>query len=205
MSVDYRLAPEHPFPAAADDCYAARAWAAEHAAELGGDAARLAVGGDSAGGNLAAVVAQLARERGRSRPSRFQLLVYPAVDARTATPRRSRENGDGYLLTTGRMEWFYGTTTCPRARRATTRWRSPLRRADRWRACRRPSCITAEFDPLRDEGEAYARRPRARRACRPRATRYDGMIHGFIQLGGVIDRTGELMDDSAGALRTALA
>src|SRR5215211_2584433 len=106
MSVDYRLAPEHPFPAAPQDCYAATAWAAQNAGAYKGDGSRLAVAGDSAGGNLAAVVAQIARDQGGP-PIAFQLLVYPAVDARM-THASITENGDGYLLTKGFMEWFYG-------------------------------------------------------------------------------------------------
>ena len=106
MSVDYRLAPEHPFPAAPEDCYAATAWAAENIGQYGGDGRRLAVAGDSAGGNLAAVVSQMARDRGGPAIA-FQLLVYPAVDARM-THASITENGDGYLLTKGFMEWFYG-------------------------------------------------------------------------------------------------
>jgi len=106
VSVDYRLAPEHPFPAAPEDCYAATAWAAENIGRYGGDGSRLAVAGDSAGGNLAAVVAQMARDRGGPAIA-FQLLVYPAVDARM-THASITENGDGYLLTKGFMEWFYG-------------------------------------------------------------------------------------------------
>ena len=106
VSVDYRLAPEHPFPAAPEDCYAATAWAAANIGAVRRRRRRLAVGGDSAGGNLAAVVAQMARDRGGPAIA-FQLLVYPAVDARM-THASITENGDGYLLTKGFMEWFYG-------------------------------------------------------------------------------------------------
>jgi acetyl esterase len=105
VSVDYRLAPEHKFPAAADDCYAATQWAAAHAVELGAEATRLAVGGDSAGGNLAAVVAQMARDRGGP-PIVFQLLIYPATVAAFDSPSY-RQNAEGYLLTAADMRWFW--------------------------------------------------------------------------------------------------
>jgi acetyl esterase len=200
VSVEYRLAPEHPFPAAPEDCYAATAWVAEHIGEYGGDASRLAVGGDSAGGNLAAVVSQMAKERGGPAIS-FQLLIYPAVDAAMGSASMT-ENGDGYLLTKGFMEWFYGHYLTGTAD-ADNPLASPARAASL--AGLPPAFVaTAEFDPLRDEGEAYAE---ALRKAGVDATtkRYDGMIHGFFQLGGVIDRTNELINDSAAAVRTALA
>jgi acetyl esterase len=199
MSVDYRLAPEHPFPAAPQDCYAATVWAAAHAGDYHGDGARLAVAGDSAGGNLAAVVAQMARDQGGP-PIAFQLLVYPAVDARM-THASITENGDGYLLTKGFMEWFYGhyftkesDADDPRA--------SPIK-ASSLGGLPPALVLTAEFDPLRDEGEAYAAALEAA-GGQASAKRYDGMIHGFFQLGGVVDRNRELLDDCAGALRAAL-
>ncbi|HEY7414161.1 MAG TPA: alpha/beta hydrolase, partial [Ktedonobacteraceae bacterium] len=104
VTVDYRLAPEHKFPAAVEDCYAATQWVARNAASLNGDPARVAVGGDSAGGNLTAVIAQLARDRGEP-PLAFQLLIYPATDFNSNTPS-SRENADGYFLTRDDMIWF---------------------------------------------------------------------------------------------------
>jgi acetyl esterase len=200
VSVDYRLAPEHPFPAAPQDCYAATAWAAANIGQYGGDGSRLAVAGDSAGGNLAAVVAQMARDQGGP-PIAFQLLVYPAVDARM-THASITENGDGYLLTKGFMEWFYGHYL-PKESDADDPLVSPIKASSL--ASLPPALVlTAEFDPLRDEGEAYAAALQAAGGTAS-AKRYDGMIHGFIQLGGVVDRNRELMDDCAGALRVGLA
>jgi len=144
VSVDYRLAPEHPFPAAPEDCYAATAWAAANIGEYGGDGRRLAVAGDSAGGNLAAVVAQMARDQGGPAIA-FQLLVYPAVDARM-THASITENGDGYLLTKGFMEWFYGHYL-PEKSHADDPRASPLKAASL--AGLPPALVlTAEFDPI---------------------------------------------------------
>jgi acetyl esterase len=200
VSVDYRLAPEHPFPAAPQDCYAATVWAAENISQYGGDGSRLAVAGDSAGGNLAAVVAQMARDQGGP-PIAFQLLVYPAVDARMSYGSIT-ENGDGYLLTKGFMEWFYGHYFTNESD-ADDPLASPIK-ASSLAGLPPALVLTAEFDPLRDEGEAYAAALQGAGGTAT-AKRYDGMIHGFIQLGGVVDRNKELMDDCAEALRGALA
>jgi acetyl esterase len=182
VSIDYRLAPEHKFPAAADDCFAATKWVAENAASFGGDPARLAVGGDSAGGNLAAVVSQMAKAGGGPAIS-FQLLVYPVTDFGYHT-QSYRDNAKGYLLTMESMEWFwnhYLNTTAdgenPKA--------SPLRAPD-LSGLPRALVITAEFDPLRDEGEAYA--GRLMEAGVPTsAVRFNGMIHGFYANGAIED------------------
>jgi acetyl esterase len=198
-SVDYRLAPEHPFPAAPEDCYAATKWVAENIGQYGGDGSRLAVAGDSAGGNLAAVVSQMARDRGGPAIA-FQLLIYPAVDARM-THGSMTENGDGYLLTKGFMEWFYGHYFANEAD-ADDPLASPIK-ATSLQGLPPALVLTAEFDPLRDEGEAYADALTAAGGT-AKAKRYDGMIHGFFQLGGVVDRNGELMNDCSAALRTAL-
>src|SRR5439155_1072079 len=107
VSVDYRLAPEHKFPAGPEDCYAATKWVAENAASIGGDPARVGVGGDSAGGNLAAVVAQMARDRGGPKIA-FQLLIYPATDAGLDTPSQQQFQDDGYILSKKDMVWFWG-------------------------------------------------------------------------------------------------
>ena len=150
VSVGYRHAPEHPFPTAAEDAYAATRWIAEHAAELGGTAAPVSVAGWSAGGNLAAVVAQLARDRGGP-PIAGQLLVCPVTDADFGRPSYT-ENGEGYFLTRSLMSWFWDLY-CPPARRGDPR-AAPLRGNLRDLP---PACIaTCEFDPLRDEGLAYA-------------------------------------------------
>jgi acetyl esterase len=198
VSVDYRLAPEHKFPAAADDAYAATRWVAEHAAELGGDPRRVAVGGDSAGGNLAAVVALMARERGGPRLV-HQLLVYPVTDAGLDTASY-RENGDGYFLTRDTMAWFWGHYLRSRAD-VEDPHASPLRARDL--AGLPPALvITAEYDPLRDEGEAYAARLRAA-GVPVRTTRYPGMIHGFFGMLATFDQARTAIDESASALRAA--
>ena len=154
VSVDYALAPERPFPAGPDECVAALEWVVAHADELGIDAARVAVGGDSAGGNLAAVVSIAARDRGIA--IRHQVLVYPAIDATMALPSYT-DNAEGYLLTRGAMEWFYAHYIGdhdPKDPRV-----SPLF-ADDLSDVAPATVITAEYDPLRDEGNAYAERLR---------------------------------------------
>jgi acetyl esterase len=198
VSIDYRLAPEHKFPAAAEDAYAATRWVAEHAAELGGDASRVAVGGDSAGGNLAAVVALMARERGGPRLV-HQLLVYPATDAGLDSPSY-HENADGYFLTRDMMVWFWNhylrssaDVEDPHA--------SPLRAPD-LRGLPPALVITAEYDPLRDEGEAYAARLSAA-GVPVRTTRYPGMIHGFFGLLAMFEQARTAIGEAATALRAA--
>ena len=179
VSVDYRLAPEAPFPAAVEDAVAATRWAAAHLDELGGDD-RLAVAGDSAGGNLAAVVAQSLRdEAGAALVA--QLLVYPATDATGDYPSRV-ENGTGYFLERPTMDWFMrhysaggAVLTDPRV--------SPLRAAD-LSGLPPAVVVTAGFDPLRDEGEAYA--AALRDAGVPvQVRRFDSMIHGFFDMGQI--------------------
>ena len=195
VSVDYRLAPEAPFPAAVDDSLAAARWCHAHAGELGVDAARLAVAGDSAGGNLAAVVSLLAREGGP--PIAFQLLIYPATDARMETASIS-ENGEGYLLTEVDMKWFYGHYAAP-----ATDWRvSPLLAPD-LSGAPPAMIITAGFDPLRDEGEAYARRL-AEAGVPVEYVHYEGMIHGFFGFGEQVDVARQAVDTAGAALRQAL-
>ncbi|HET6949490.1 MAG TPA: alpha/beta hydrolase [Acidimicrobiales bacterium] len=199
VSVDYRLAPEHPFPAPLDDCLAAVRWVVANATDLDVDPARLAVGGDSAGGNLAAVVAQ--QLRGADRAPRFQLLVYPVTDGEMAHASMV-ENAEGYFLTAPTMAWFWdqyvgsGDRTDPLA--------SPLHAGDEALAGVAPALvITAEFDPLRDEGEAYAARLEAA-GVRVTASRYDGMIHGFFSMGDLVPEGKAAIDEAAEALRAAL-
>ena len=195
VSVDYRLAPEHKFPAAADDAYAATRWVAEHAAELGGDAKRIAVGGDSAGGNLAAVVALMARDRGGPRLA-HQLLVYPVTDAGLDTASYV-ENGEGYFLTADMMRWFWNHYLRSHAD-VENPYASPLR-AREVGGLPPALVITAEYDPLRDEGEAYA--ARLRDAGVPvRTTRYAGMIHGFFGMGALFPQARTAIDEAAAAL-----
>jgi acetyl esterase len=194
ISVDYRLAPEHPYPAAIDDAEAAFDWVRDHADDLYLDRDRIAVGGDSAGGNLAALVAQ-----SRKGQVAFQLLVYPATDLTNSHPSHE-ENAEGYLLTRDHMIWFAGhylgdhDRTDPRV--------SPLHAED-LSGLAPAYVLTAEFDPLRDEGEAYAARL-ADAGVEVTSRRYDGMIHAFFQLRGLIDRADDALDEAAAELRRAL-
>lgn len=181
ISVDYRLAPEHKYPAAADDCYAATKWVAENAASLGIDATRVAVGGDSAGGNLAAVVSQMARDKGGPRLI-FQLLIYPVTDFNFNTTSYS-DNAKGYFLTQSMMRWFWGHYLANEADGAQP-YASPLR-ATSLTGLPPAHVITAEFDPLRDEGNAYA--ARLREAGVPVTHKqYAGQIHGFLHMNELI-------------------
>jgi acetyl esterase len=200
VSVDYRLAPEHRYPAAADDCYAATQWVAKNGSELGIDVTRLAVGGDSAGGNLTAVTALMARDRGGP-ALRFQLLVYPVTDFAFDTASY-RENAQGYFLTTNMMRWFWDQYLAD-PKQGAEAYASPLRASD---LSRLPPglCITAGYDPLRDEGEAYAERLRRAGIAMP-TSRYGGMFHGFFGMGGALDKGREAVSEAAAALRAALA
>jgi acetyl esterase len=196
VSVDYRLAPEHPFPAAADDTYAAAQWAADHAPELNGEARRLAVMGDSAGGNLAAVVALMARDREGPKLAK-QVLVYPVTDG-TFDTVSYRENGNGYFLTRDMMMWFWNQyAPSPVAR--SHAYASPLR-ASNLKGVAPAHVITAEFDPLRDEGEAYAARLREANVA-VQLHRYDGMFHGFFALASVFPQAKAAVNEIAESLR----
>jgi acetyl esterase len=198
VSVDYRLAPEHRFPAALEDCLAATRWVGAHAGELGADGSHLAVAGDSAGGNLAALVALQARNQGGP-PIVFQLLVYPATDLTCSFPSHV-ENGEGYLLTSESIRWFLDHYISEPERKGS--YASPHFAED---LSRLPPAliITAEFDPLRDEGEAYA--ARLKEAGVPvTLTRYDGMIHGFFGMELVIDGAARAVQQAVSALRQAL-
>ena len=201
VSVDYRLAPEHTFPAAADDCYAATCWAAEHAADHDGDASRLAVAGDSAGGNLAAAVAQMARDRGVPRLA-FQLLVYPVTDGVDHDRPSYRDNAEGYLLTADAMGWFWNHYA-PAAADRRNPYASPLR-AESLAGLPPALVMTAEFDPLRDEGEAYARALTAA-GVEAELVRYDGFIHGFFSHTGTIPTTRKAMERACATLSSACA
>ena len=200
VSVDYRLAPEHPFPAAPDDCYAATRWVAENAAVLGCDPGRIAVGGDSAGGNLAAVVSLMARDRGG--PTLVhQLLIYPVVDA-PSDNLSYRDNARDYLLTAEMMDWFWS-----HYRGAGASDRHPLAcplRAASLRGLPPALVFTAEFDPLRDEGEAYGARLREEGVA-VRVERYDGMIHGFFGMTALLEQARHAVDDAAATLKRAFA
>lgn len=198
-SVDYRRAPEAKFPAPLEDCLAALQWAAAHAEELGADPSRLAVGGDSAGGNLAAAAALRARDEGGPAIA-FQLLVYPVMDARCDSPSYG-ENGEGYGLTAAAMRWYWSHYLADEAAGANP-LASPLRAPD---VSGLPPAlvITAQYDPLRDEAEAYAERLRA--AGVPAAcSRYPGMNHGFFGQSGILDGAARAIEEAASALRSAL-
>jgi acetyl esterase len=198
VSVDYRLAPEHQFPAAVDDCYAATQWVATHAAQMGIDPQRLAVGGDSAGGNLAAVMAQMARDQGGPALV-LQLLVYPAVDGTMGFPS-VQENGQGYLLTQDSIHYYYNHYV-PEGTDRKHVLLSPFY-AESFKGLPPAHIITAEFDPLRDEGEAYAEKLQAA-GVPVTCTRYEGMIHAFFSLDGILDQGKKALDEAAGALRVA--
>jgi acetyl esterase len=197
VSVDYRLAPEHRYPAAVEDAWAATVWVWERAGELMIQPGAVAVGGDSAGGNLAAVVALRARDKGMA--LRHQLLVYPACDFDTGTPSYE-ENGAGFGLTKETMEWFGRHYLGPDGDGADHE-ASPLR-AENLSGVAPALVQTAEFDPLRDEGEAYARRL-SDAGVPVRLTRYDGTIHGFLRLPARIRLAEEALDEASGELRKA--
>ncbi len=199
VSVDYRLAPEHKFPAGPEDCYAATRWVAEKGAEIGVDGSRVAVGGDSAGGNLAAVVALMARDR-RGPALRHQLLIYPVANHDFATASYE-ENKQGYLLSREMMRWFWNHYL-ERAEEGANPYASPLRAANL--AGLPPAhVITAEFDPLRDEGEALAARLQ-RDGVATTHVRYDGMIHGFFSMTEAIDAAKRAVAEAAAAVRASL-
>ena len=197
VSVDYRLAPEHKFPAGVDDCVVATRWAAQHAGELDADPRRIAIGGDSAGGNMAAVVALRLRDEGG--PALCgQLLIYPVTDYHTPGTASYQRNAEGYGLTRDTMRWFWRHYLADE-KDAAHPHASPLRAAD---LSRLPPAlvITAEYDPLCDEGEAYAERLSA--AGVPTvASRYKGMNHGFLFWVGIVDKAGAAMGESCAWLR----
>jgi acetyl esterase len=199
VAVDYRLAPEHKYPAAVDDAWAATRWIVAHAAELGIDAERVAVGGDSAGGNLAAVVALLARDAGAPRIA-LQLLIYPVTDLASESQSYA-ELAEGYMLTRESMRWFRANYLAKEEDAAD--WRvSPLR-APSLSGLAPALVITAGYDPLRDEGEAYARRMREA-GVTVDAVCFGGMIHGFVPMGRLIDTAFRGVSLIAGGLRQAL-
>ncbi len=200
LSVGYRLAPEHPFPAPVEDAWSGFAWAAENAASLGADPERIAVGGDSAGGNMAAVVSLLAREGGGATPA-MQLLIYPVTDPAEDMPSRFLF-ADGFMLTKADMDYFEGMYLPPGTDRSDPRI-SVFEAADLSRLT--PAyVVTAGFDPLRDEGEGYAMR--MREAGVPVALRrHPGLIHGFANDTAVSRTSRAAMHEVAGALRMGLA
>ena len=189
LSIDYRLAPEFPFPTPLEDCLKAARWARDNAASLGCDANRMVVCGDSAGGNLSTLVAQHSGVE-----FKMQLLVYPATDARCVT-ESYRKNGEGFLLTAAAMDWFYGhylsgsgsTGSSPLTGSAEDPLVSPLLASDAILAKMPPTLvITAEYDPLCDEGEQYAQKLNAL-GVPTTCVRYNGQIHAFLRYGIMLD------------------
>jgi acetyl esterase len=199
ISIGYRLAPETKFPGAVDDAYAATQWAAEHVADLRVDPARIAVGGSSAGGNLAAVVSLVARDRGGPKIA-FQLLTVPVTEL-SSKAESHREFAEGYGLTAADMTW-YGTHYVRTPADADDP-RASVLRGD-LRDLPPAFVITAECDPLRDDGEAYAEKLRAL-GIRASYKRYPGMFHGFMSFPSVLPEASEAFDDAGSALREALA
>jgi acetyl esterase len=194
VAVDYRMAPEHRFPAAVEDAWAAVVWAAAQ------DPPALAVGGDSAGGNLAAVMALRARDSGGP-PLALQLLVYPVTDHDLETASYL-ENADGFVLTRESMRWYWDHYL-PEAGARAHEHASPLR-ATSLEGVAPAVVLTCQYDPLRDEGEAYAQRL-AEAGVPVICRRYDGLVHGVYRWQGKVKRAWELIDDSAAALRSAFA
>jgi acetyl esterase len=199
VSVDYRLAPECPFPAAVDDCFAATKYVAAHASEFGINAAQLAVGGDSAGGNLAAVVCLLAKAEGPK--IAFQLLIYPVTQLGQPEMPSMKENAKGYFLERESMAWFT-RMYCPDAAHHGDHRMSPLLAKDL--SGLPPAYVaTAGFDPLRDEGKAYADKLDAA-GVPVTYVNYPGMIHGFFSLRGFVPKAREAVAAAAAAVNAAL-
>lgn len=200
VSVDYRLAPEHPFPAAAEDAHAAIVWLAEHAAEIGGDPARLAVCGDSAGGNLAAVAALMARDRCGPTIA-LQVLIYPITDFDLNT-ESYRLFAEGFHLTRSDMAWYWDQYA-PDVNDRPLPYASPLRAED-LSGLPPALVVTAGYDVLRDEGESYARR--LRESDTPvKLSRYEGMIHGFLRRYPFFDQGRIAIEEIGAELRRALS
>jgi acetyl esterase len=201
VSVDYRLAPEHPYPAAPDDCYAAVCHVVARADELGVDPDRLAVAGDSAGGNLATVVALMARDRDGPTIG-YQMLIYPCCDIDPDRWPSMTENGTGYLLTESTVRWFYRHYVGAE-RFVDEPYAAPIRVTD-LSGLPPAQVVTAEFDPLRDEGAAYARAL----AGAGVDTHYEcasGLVHGFWSFADVVPAAGTVRDAACARLVAALA
>jgi acetyl esterase len=200
VAVDYRLAPEHKFPSAAEDAIAATQWIAANAARLGIDGGRLAVGGDSAGGNLAAVVALDARDRGGPRLA-LQLLVYPGTDMRMDWPSAER-HAQQLPLTRAAMDWFIAHYLRSAADKAD--WRASPLRASSLKGLPPALIVTAGFDPLCDEGEAYAKALRSAGVAVVHEL-FEGQIHGFLSMGRIVADSGRAIALGASALRQSFA
>jgi acetyl esterase len=199
VAVDYRLAPEHRFPVGLEDCWAATQWVLAEGGALGIDTGRVAVGGDSAGGNLAAAVALMARDAGMTLA--YQLLIYPQLDLACDRPSH-RLFAEGYMLTATSIAWFIGNYV--RSVADIADWRASPLRAPSLAGVAPAFIVTAGFDPLRDEGAAYAERL-AQSGVPARHAPYDGMIHGFAGMGRVIDAANRMLAEAGKALGEALA
>jgi acetyl esterase/lipase len=200
LSIDYRLAPEHPFPAAVEDAFAAYSWTVGNAGRLGADPARIAVGGDSAGGNLATATCLMARTARIPSPA-MQLLFYPVAET-AGTARSRRTFAEGFLLTRGDMEWFEERYLPPGADRSDPR--VALLEAGDLSGLPPAYVATAGFDPLRDEGEELARRLREA-GVRVAHRRHPGLVHTFVNLTAICPSARAAMLEAAGALRMGLA
>lgn len=200
ISLDYRLAPEHKYPAALNDAWAATQWLAANGATLGADPERIAVGGDSAGGNLAAVVSLLARDAG-SPNIIFQLLIYPGTEMSCSFA--SHETfGSGYRLTKELIAWFYEHYFCPTD--DILHWHASPLNANDFSGLPAAFVLSAGFDPLQDEDKAYADKL-AEAGVPVIYSHYEGMIHGFITMPGVIDKAAEALTECAKQLKQAFA
>ncbi|MGA2410394.1 MAG: alpha/beta hydrolase, partial [Candidatus Binataceae bacterium] len=199
ISVDYRLAPEHKFPAAPEDCYAVTKWVGANTALLNIEPGKVAVGGDSAGGNLAAVIALMARDRGG--PSiAFQALIYPVTDSSRDTASYHEFAKDGYILSKADMDWFFGYYLKPGDEN--NPWVAPAKAND---LSRLPPALvlTAGYDPLRDEGEAYGEA--LRKAGVPvKISRYEGVCHGFVSMAAALDEGKRAVAEIASELQKAV-
>jgi acetyl esterase len=200
VAVDYRLAPEYKFPAAVEDCEAALKWLALHAVEFGADPQAIAVGGDSAGANLATVLAILARDAGHPKLA-FQLLIYPCAAPEPETPSHYKF-AEGYVLSRNTVTWFFRQYQRNRADLNDFRF-APLV-ADDLANLPAALVLVAGYDPLRDEGVDYAKRLIEAGNC-VRLVNYEGMIHGFFLMGGAVDAAKRAVAESAQALREAFA
>ena len=198
VSVDYRMGPEHRFPAAVDDCVDAFDWLRAHAQELQLDASRMAVGGDSAGGNLAAALCLVQREAGRAMPA-FQLLIYPATDMRAVAPSHTT-NGQGYMLTNDSIAYYRGNYIAEQA--DWSDWRASPLLAPSHAGLPPALVMTAGFDPLRDEGLQYANALSAA-GVPTQYVCFERQIHGFITMGRVIEEAHTAVGLCGAALRRA--
>ena len=199
ISIDYRLAPETKFPGASDDCYTATQWVSENASSLNADPDKIAVGGDSAGGNLAAVVSLMARDKQGPKIG-FQLLVYPVTEMNFNT-KSYIDNAEGYQLSRDGMIWYWDHYLEDKEA-ANNPYAAPMK-AESLQNLPPALIITAEYDPLRDEGKAYAERLKAE-GVTTQYTMYSGMIHGFFGMASVVDKGRAAVKEAADAMRKAL-